>query len=318
MTTSSPVVPLETPRAALMRTPQVDSGDAVSVYASAGNFDTAQRMAKSLASSTLVPEAYRGNLPNCLIAIELASRIGCSVLMAMQSLHVIQGRPSWAASFLIATVNQSGKFTPLRPRWEGTPGTDGWGCRAVAHDAKTGEECPGTLVNMALVKAEGWYGRNGSKWKTMPEQMLVYRACAFWCRVYAPELSLGMQTSEEVLDTVGHTVRDIGGTALPDALTPGDSAALEERLRAQAVAEPAPAAQAAADAAPPPAQAPPAQPEPEAVQGAPSGGQLGLTANPLASESAARPTADYLPPAKRGDQYEGPEEPPPGWKPKRA
>ena len=180
-----------------------DDGGAIAVFANASNFAAAQRMANALSQSSLVPAAYQNNLPNVLIALELASRIGASALMVMQSLDIVHGRPSWRASFLIATVNMSGRFTPLRFRWEGSPGSDAWGCRAVAKDRENGEECLGSLITIGLAKAEGWYQRNGSKWRTMPEQLIMYRAAAFWTRVYAPELSLGMQTAEEVIDAVG-------------------------------------------------------------------------------------------------------------------
>lgn len=168
--------------------------------AGAEGFETAQRIAKALASSTLVPDAYRNNLPNVLVAMELANRIGASVFAVMQNMDVIHGRPGLRATFLIATVNASGRFTPLRFRWEGDEGTDTWGCRCTATDRESGEACDGALITIDLAKAEGWYNRNGSKWKTIPEQMLMYRAAAFWTRVYCPELSLGMRTSDELED----------------------------------------------------------------------------------------------------------------------
>ncbi len=202
---------------------------AISAFSSEQNFAGAQRMAIALSKSSLVPEAYRGptNLPNVLIAIELASRIGASVLMVMQNLDIIHGRPSWRAQFLIATVNACGRFTPLRYRFEGKLGTDDYGCRAWASDRATGEECIGPLITIGLAKAEGWFQRNGSKWKTLPELMLHYRSAAFWARIYAPELSLGMNTREEVIDTYGEAV------ATPDGLTPGNSGALEAALRSK-------------------------------------------------------------------------------------
>jgi hypothetical protein len=52
-----------------------------------------------------------------------------------------------------------------------------------------------------MVDAEGWSKKTGSKWLTMPEQMFMYRAAAFWSRVFAPEISLGMHTSDEVEDS---------------------------------------------------------------------------------------------------------------------
>jgi hypothetical protein len=81
-----------------------------------------------------------------------------------------------------------------------------------------------------MAKAEGWTKKNGSKWLTMPEQMFMYRAGAFWSRVYAPELSLGMSTAEEIIDTVGI---DVAMTETPAALTPGNVGALESALRAK-------------------------------------------------------------------------------------
>lgn len=165
-------------------------------------FETANRMAMALCASTMVPEAYRGqaNLGNCLIALDVANRLGASPLAVMQHMVPVHGRPSWSSTFLIGTVNSCGRFTPLRFQMEGAPNTDGWGCRAIARDRSTKEDLVGTLITIAMAKAEGWHGRNGSKWKTMPEQMLQYRAAAFWTRLYAPELSLGMQTQEEVID----------------------------------------------------------------------------------------------------------------------
>jgi len=176
----------------------------LSPFASEESFDPGQRMAVALSKSDLVPKAYQGNVPNVLIAMELANRTGASLLMVMQSLYVVHGRPGWASSFLIATVNSCGRFTPLRFQYQGTPGKDDWGCRAVASDKATGEVCIGSLVTIDMAKKEGWYQKSGSKWQTMPEQMLLYRAAAFWTRAYAPEVALGIQTAEEWSDVHGN------------------------------------------------------------------------------------------------------------------
>lgn len=200
---------------------------AISAFASEANFVGAQRMAKALAASSLMPKEYQSNIPNVLIALDMASRIGVSVLMVAQNLNLIHNRPSWASTFLIATVNQCGRFTPLRFRWQGKEGTDEWGARAVAKERASGEELVGTLITIALAKREGWFQKSGSKWQTMPEQMMCYRAAAFWTRIYAPELSLGMHTSDEVIDTYGEDVTP----GLPAQLVPGNAASLEQALR---------------------------------------------------------------------------------------
>lgn len=167
------------------------------------DFALAQREATALANSSLVPEAFRGNVANSLIAMNLAKRTGFDVLMVMQNLAVIHGRPSFSASFLIACINACGRFTPLRYRLEGEG--DARTCTAYATDRETGEEIEGPPVSIAMAKAEGWFGKNGSKWKTLPELMLRYRAAAFFARTTAPEVSLGMMTSDELEDMRGHT-----------------------------------------------------------------------------------------------------------------
>ncbi len=163
-------------------------------------FALKQREAKALASSSMVPKEYQGNISNCIVAMEMAERTGASTLAVMQSLDVIHGRPGWRATFLIATVNTCGRFTSLRYRFQGERGTPSWGCCAVATDRETGDELVGETITIKMAQDEGWTKKTGSKWLTMPGQMLRYRAAAFWTRVYAPELSLGMHTSDEIED----------------------------------------------------------------------------------------------------------------------
>jgi hypothetical protein len=289
---AGPMVKVEPP-------PPPDQGGAIDVFASQANFAGAQRMARALASSSLVPKEYQGDngIPNVLIAMELASRIGASVFAVIQNIDIIHGRPSWRSTFLIATVNACGKFTPLRFRWEGKQGTDEWGCRAVARDKADGEECIGGLITIALAKAEGWYGKNGSKWKTMPEQMLMYRAAAFWTRVYSPELALGMQTSDETRDVYGENMED-----LPQALTPGSPKALEAVLLApQAPPTPRPTTNGA-----------PAS-EPKIVEGTKLVEPAKAEAKPASKPTKTEPkvdrhpeTGEEVPPPNAGDAWEPP------------
>jgi hypothetical protein len=173
------------------------------VFGSKTNFEEAMRMAKCLSSSTIVPANYQGDkgLPNCIIALEMANRIGASPLMVMQNLYIVHGNPGWSAKFLIAALNSSGKFSPLRYEFNGKEGTDEWSCRAYAVD-NTGEKLYGAWVSIFMSKKEGWYGKSGSKWQTMPQLMLQYRAAAFFQRTYAPEISMGMHTDDELRDTV--------------------------------------------------------------------------------------------------------------------
>jgi hypothetical protein len=172
----------------------------LSVFSNAANFDLAQRMARALASSNLVPDNYRDNIPNAMIALEMANRIGASPLAVMQNMNVIHGRPSWSSAFIIAALNSCGRFAPIR--FEVTGQGDDRSCLAWTTD-DSGERLEGPPVSIRMAKDEGWFGKAGSKWKTMPDLMLRYRAAAFFGRLYAPDVLMGMHTQEEILDAMG-------------------------------------------------------------------------------------------------------------------
>lgn len=180
----------------------------IEVFSNGQNFELAQRMAKALMTSDLVPKQYQNNLPNTLIALEMANRIGATPLMVMQHLNIIQGRPSWGSSFLISAVNSCGRYEPLRYEIENEGNIDKMRCRAISKDKKSGEVLVGSWVSMQMAKDEGWLQKSGSKWKTMPELMIRYRAAAFWSRLYAPDITMGMQTAEEVIDVVYTEVKN--------------------------------------------------------------------------------------------------------------
>jgi hypothetical protein len=201
------------------------------VFSGIQAFEDAQRIAKALASSTLIPPQFQGQqgFANCLVALEIANRMGISPFLAMQHLHVIHGRPSWSSSFIIAMVNGSGRFSPLRFEISGE--SDSLACYAIASDLASGQELKGPTITIAMAKKEGWATKSGSKWQTMPELMIRYRAAAFWGRLYASDILLGMQSQEEVVDIEPVRVR----TAEPEL----PKTSLED-LNAQIAVEPEP------------------------------------------------------------------------------
>lgn len=167
-------------------------------------FETNQRMGKMYATSTIVPDTYKGNIANCAIACDVALRMNANALMVMQNLYMVHGNPSWSSKFLIATINTCGRFQPLRYECNNEEGDKyGWRCYTyAADDKKKSERLDGPWVTWAMVKGEAWDKKNGSKWKSMPEQMFRYRAAAFWQRLYAPEISMGFNTVEESQDMI--------------------------------------------------------------------------------------------------------------------
>ncbi|MNR85197.1 hypothetical protein D3C72_160220 [compost metagenome] len=236
------------------------------------SFEFSQRVANMLSNSTMVPEQYRavtkvkagkdsyGNmmyrdepnpngLPNCIIALNMSNRLGADVMMIMQNLHVIEGRPSWSSQFILGSINSSGRFSPLRfevenlgeveVEYQETVWNNGRKSQVnkslkvenqtcVAWALEAGTRMPeftleelkehggvykcckaygiplveSSKISMEMAVKEGWYIKNGSKWKTMPEQMLRYRAASFFGRVYAPELLMGLRSVEEEQDRI--------------------------------------------------------------------------------------------------------------------
>ena len=204
------------------------------------SFEFLQRTSKAFANSTMVPTAYQAMvtkgygdratvepnpaaISNCMIALDMAQRMNANPLMIMQNLHIIEGRPSWSSQFIIAAINNCGKFSPLRfdLQWldeiDATYSTFEWEdrrkvekkhtvriknarCVAWAIEKTTGERLESAPVTMEMAVNEGWYGKNGSKWRSMPDLMMRYRSAAFFGRIYAPELLMGLPTAEEVHD----------------------------------------------------------------------------------------------------------------------
>jgi hypothetical protein len=154
----------------------------------------------------MVPTQYRNSPENCLVAIDIANRIGVSPLMVMQNLYVVQGKPSWSGSFCAAAVNGSRRFSELEYVFVGEPGQPSYGCYATAVRLSNGSRCESATVTLAMAAAEGWLNKGGSKWKTMPKQMLMYRAAAFFARVHCPDILLGYKTMEEIQDMHGTSV----------------------------------------------------------------------------------------------------------------
>ena len=174
-------------------------------------FETLQRQAKMYAQSTIVPATYAGNVGNCAIALDMAKRLCAMPLTVMQNLYIVHGMPAFSTKFLVACINASKRFSPLRYEFR----DEDTACRCYAYEKSDREHTDplyGDWITMEMADAEGWSKKNGSKWKTMPTQMLRYRAAAFWCRVYCPEISMGLMTREELNDIDQQELQDIAAT----------------------------------------------------------------------------------------------------------
>ena len=162
-----------------------------SVYSSIEAFESAQRMASSLAQSDIVPMSFRGQkgLANCIVALEIANRMNMSTIQVMQNLNVIHGRPSWSSQFIIGLIQGCGRFEGF------TYDEASDSCQCFAVLKTTGEQVSGPKITLDMAKKEGW--TKNSKWQTMPQTMLRYRAASAFGRFHIPDLILGIQSVEE-------------------------------------------------------------------------------------------------------------------------
>ncbi len=179
-----------------------------SVFFNVSRFEHAQRVGKVLAESSMIPEHFRNNIGNCLIALNLAQRMRVDVFMLMQTMYVVHGRPGIEGKLAIALIEGTGRFSPIQFRFSGEGVTDNKVkrpdfCIAYATDLKTKQVIEGPEVTWEMAKAEGWIDKKGtqtSKWQTLPGLMFRYRAATFFARVNCPGALLGLRTTDELED----------------------------------------------------------------------------------------------------------------------
>ncbi len=179
------------------------------------NFVEAQRTAKCLMMSSIVPKRYKPNpndidpkkrktteeaIADIMVAMNMAMRLKADPIMVMQHVYVVHGTPGLTAQFLIACFNMSGKFSAMQFKSVGTKGQDDYGYYAWALELSTNQEHKGTTVTVGMAKKKGWWDKPGSPWPDMTDQMLCYRAATFFTRTTAPEIGMGFQTKEEIED----------------------------------------------------------------------------------------------------------------------
>jgi len=181
---------------------EVKVPDMGGIFSTSEKFDLALKMATSLSKSTMVPKEFQGNISNCVIAVDMAERTKMSPFMVMQNIYIVYGRPSWSSQFIGALINASRRYKePIHYEMNGSKTS----CFAWSIDQK-GNKVEGPTVTIQMAKDEGWYGKNGSKWQTMPEIMLRYRALSFFGRMYCGDLLMGMYSQDEVIEMRGEVI----------------------------------------------------------------------------------------------------------------
>jgi hypothetical protein len=213
---------------------QIHQGGAMSTVDMFNGDRTANaiRLAEELANSTMIPDHFRGNRGDCLLALYESARHGMSPLEYMAVTYRVGGRITHEAKFIVAKINSSGRISGvLKYEFSGEiiRGDDllvlpksTRKCTAWAIWKETGERIEQS-IDMKTAFLEGWTERKGAdgtkrsnKWHTMPDVMLQYRAAKFFGNMYTPDLTMGMVSREEAQEiqdaetvAVGEVQREI-------------------------------------------------------------------------------------------------------------
>jgi hypothetical protein len=183
------------------------------------SFDDAFRFAKMVASSEFAPKDFKGKAESCLLAIQHGSEVGLSPMQSLQSIAVINGRPTIWGDAALALVQSSPVCEYVKEYTEG----QGDSLTAVCEAKRRGYPAPTvSRFSMADAKRAGLAGKQGP-WSQYPERMLALRARGFALRNAFADALRGLITAEEAQD-------------YPDA--PAAVARAQEPAKAAKVAQP--------------------------------------------------------------------------------
>lgn len=160
-------------------------------------FELEQRRATALSKSAFFPNALKNDVASAVIIYDLANRMNISVMEVAQSIFIIYNKPSFETKFLVARLNDSGK---IKGSLRTVISDDKKSAYCEATCSVTNEILKGMTYTLDIAKAEGLVDKQGSKWKTMPELMLRYRAQSNFINEFFPEIKFGCKTKEEIED----------------------------------------------------------------------------------------------------------------------
>lgn len=159
-------------------------------------FDDAFRFAKMVSQSEFAPKDFKGKPESCLLAIQHGSEVGLSPMQSLQSIAVINGRPTIWGDAALALVQSSPVCEYVREYTEG----EGDALTAVCEAKRRGYPAPTVAkFSMADAKRAGLAGKSGP-WSQYPGRMLALRARGFALRNAFADALRGLITAEEAQD----------------------------------------------------------------------------------------------------------------------
>jgi hypothetical protein len=157
------------------------------------NLHEALEIAGVLCKSSLIPKDFQGNPGNVLVAIQWGMELGLAPMQALQSIAVINGRPSLWGDAVIALCKSHSVCEWVREYFD----DDG---TAVCVAQRRGDPDPvERRFSLEDAKRAGLAGKAGP-WSQYPRRMLQMRARSWCLRDAFPDLLRGMAVAEEQAD----------------------------------------------------------------------------------------------------------------------
>lgn len=158
--------------------------------------DEAMTFGKLLAGSSFVPKDFRDRPADCVLAVQHGAELGLGPMQSVQSIAVVNGRPSIYGDAAIALAKGSPVCEYISERIDG----DGDQMVAICEAKRRGDPQPIiSQFSVADAKQAGLWGKTGP-WQTYPRRMLQMRARSFALRDAFPDVLRGLVTAEEAQD----------------------------------------------------------------------------------------------------------------------
>lgn len=166
--------------------------------------DEAYRMAQALAQSGLMPDSLRNKPNDVLVTVLYGREIGLAPMQALQTIHVIKGKPFISGQLWLSLVRRAGHRAEVSG--DATKAT----CTITRGD--TGETHT-EVFTLDQAKTAKLTGNADSNWSKYPDRMLRWRSIANCARMICPEVALGFQAEEERYDEPSNkpTLAEVAG-----------------------------------------------------------------------------------------------------------
>lgn len=180
----------------------------------------AMAFAEMVSKTEFAPKDFRGKPEACLMAIQHGSEIGLSKMQSLQSIAVVNGRPTIYGDAALAVCQSSAVCEWI------TESVDGDGATMTATCSAQRRGYPAPIVStfsVADAKAAGLWGKSGP-WSQYPKRMLAMRARGFALRNAFADVLRGLVTAEEAgdyqIDTVAIDRKNVAARVVEVAAVP--------------------------------------------------------------------------------------------------